>query len=232
MTFGEKMRKLLEFRRLRLQELAESSGVGYNTLRSYLNPQGNLSPTAPKGIAIARALGVPAEWLFDDDCTWPPPTVALQSVEDRVFIGELYRRRADWVRKGGRLVSQYKGVKWRPVSQWCRENPPSVDPPEQIAKALVQELIAFKLEEEFDRWFGWSDMGSQLGTFAVIRRWLDRPHPPAHVYERLMILFGRLSQDDLSRRIRELLPELHAAIHQADGLQPKRGPGKRRDGKP
>lgn len=47
------------------------AGWERNTLSPTLSRKS--MPLADRGIALARALRVPAEWLFDAEAGWPPP---------------------------------------------------------------------------------------------------------------------------------------------------------------
>lgn len=59
-------------RGLSVGDLAAKAGVPYATLRTYL-PGLARAPSVQTGIAIARALDVPVEWLFGESELWPPP---------------------------------------------------------------------------------------------------------------------------------------------------------------
>lgn len=67
--WAEKTKRLLEGRSLRAIEKA--AGWTTNSLAGTMNKQA--VPSATKGVALARALGVSADWLFDDEQDWPPP---------------------------------------------------------------------------------------------------------------------------------------------------------------
>ena len=71
MTLAEKIQRVAREKGLELKRVAEKAGIPYNTLRGY-TAQGNI-PSAPNGIALAKALDVGIEWLFDDSQGWPPP---------------------------------------------------------------------------------------------------------------------------------------------------------------
>lgn len=73
MTFAEKITVLCKRKKLDLMKVAEESGINYNTLRSYLRPGSNRKPSVDRGITLAQALGVPTDWLFDDEQEMPPP---------------------------------------------------------------------------------------------------------------------------------------------------------------
>ncbi|MCG8404810.1 MAG: helix-turn-helix domain-containing protein [Phycisphaerales bacterium] len=65
----EKTKRLLEGQSLRAVEKA--AGWTTNSLAGTMNQKS--VPSATKGVALARALDVSADWLFDDDQDWPPP---------------------------------------------------------------------------------------------------------------------------------------------------------------
>lgn len=73
MTFAEKVRAVAADRNLSLRELAERAGLAYDTLAGYLARGSTHTPSVLKGIALARALEVPTDWLFNDAEGLPPP---------------------------------------------------------------------------------------------------------------------------------------------------------------
>jgi len=72
MKAGEKVERLLAQRGMSAAALARLAGVGQDVI-SRLRHLDGYEPLASKAVRIARALGVPAEWLFDDEADWPPP---------------------------------------------------------------------------------------------------------------------------------------------------------------
>jgi len=75
MRLGEKILRLAKEQGLTLRAISRDSHVPYNTLRAYTRPNSLTVPTAPTGLALARSLRVPCEWLFDDEQSWPPPAL-------------------------------------------------------------------------------------------------------------------------------------------------------------
>ena len=73
MDFGKKIAALAELRGIPMKQIATTAGVAYGTLRSYTRSGSERVPSATVGIALAKALDVPTEWLFDDECELPPP---------------------------------------------------------------------------------------------------------------------------------------------------------------
>ena len=66
-------------------DLAAKSGVPYPTLRTYVPPD-DRKPSIHNGLAISAALCVPAEWLFGEDDSWPPPP-RVQSSSHHILFG-------------------------------------------------------------------------------------------------------------------------------------------------
>jgi transcriptional regulator with XRE-family HTH domain len=73
MTLAEKILDLARRRGMTLRQVSQASGVPYNTLRAYTKPGSRTVPTAPNGIAIAKSLSVPTDWLFDESAGLPAP---------------------------------------------------------------------------------------------------------------------------------------------------------------
>ena len=69
MEWWDKADRLLKGRTA--AHIEREAGWSTNSLRTSIK-RGSM-PGANLGIKLARVLGVPAEWLFDDDADWPPP---------------------------------------------------------------------------------------------------------------------------------------------------------------
>jgi transcriptional regulator with XRE-family HTH domain len=72
-TLAEKIVAVARERGLDLREVAQRASIGYSTLTSYTRTRNSRVPTAPRGVALAKALGVPTEWLFDESQGMPTP---------------------------------------------------------------------------------------------------------------------------------------------------------------
>lgn len=73
MRASEKIAELMRRRGMGLKDLAKATGIKYTTLANYVKPSLNRVPPAVAGVAIARALRAPAEWIFDETQGFPPP---------------------------------------------------------------------------------------------------------------------------------------------------------------
>lgn len=76
MDWTEKVVKLLEEAGWRQSEVERRAGWARGSLGAKMSA-GHM-PGADKGVRLARALRVPAEWLFDDEQPWPPPQIVIQ----------------------------------------------------------------------------------------------------------------------------------------------------------
>lgn len=70
-AFGRKVDHLLVDAGIGRRDLAETAGIPNATLHGWIS--GQVKPSADGALAIARALGVPLEWLLDDAQSYPPP---------------------------------------------------------------------------------------------------------------------------------------------------------------
>ena len=82
MDFGEKIAALAELRGIPMKQIAANAAIAYDTLRSYTRAGADRVPSATAGIALAKALDVPTEWLFDDACGRPPDGRQLKFPSD------------------------------------------------------------------------------------------------------------------------------------------------------
>ncbi|HOQ87811.1 MAG TPA: helix-turn-helix domain-containing protein [Phycisphaerae bacterium] len=71
MKFIDKLLRLQAERGYAWAKIERNAGLSRNRISNMIN-QGTM-PAADDGIKLARALGVSAEWLFDEDQGWPPP---------------------------------------------------------------------------------------------------------------------------------------------------------------
>ena len=62
MGFNENLKGELEYKDIRVKELAKASGIAKQTIDKYLLSNGTMPP-ADKAVAIAKALGVTVEFL-------------------------------------------------------------------------------------------------------------------------------------------------------------------------
>jgi transcriptional regulator with XRE-family HTH domain len=76
MTFAEKLRALKGDRSH--AEIARLFGGSPQGVQNWAS--GRSIPRADYGVRLAAALGVPAEWLFDDSQDWPPPPTEDQQI--------------------------------------------------------------------------------------------------------------------------------------------------------
>lgn len=72
MTLAEKLRKLVDEQGVDLKQVATRASMSYHTVRSYSQGRADKFPSVRNGIALARALNVSIEWLYDDSKGWPP----------------------------------------------------------------------------------------------------------------------------------------------------------------
>ncbi len=85
MNFSEKLKALRGRHGLKQSELATKSGVTANKVQRY--EQSNQTPKGDDALALAKALGVTADYLLDDLLPFPPPEEYLS--EKVVIIRKL-----------------------------------------------------------------------------------------------------------------------------------------------
>lgn len=75
MDWTEKVARLLEATGWRQADIERRANWATGTLGSKMS-RGSM-PSADRGVRLAKALRVPAEWLFDDQAEWPPPQIVI-----------------------------------------------------------------------------------------------------------------------------------------------------------
>jgi transcriptional regulator with XRE-family HTH domain len=85
MNFSEKLKALRDQHGLKQSELADRSGLTTNKVQRY--EQSNQKPKGDDALALARALGVSADYVLDDALPFPPPEEHLS--EKVAIIGRL-----------------------------------------------------------------------------------------------------------------------------------------------
>ncbi len=79
MRWYDKIDKLTEG--INASHICTKAGLPRNAIRRAATSKN--MPIAAKGVKIAKALGVPPDWLFDDNRDWPPPSYDEPSVGPR-----------------------------------------------------------------------------------------------------------------------------------------------------
>lgn len=103
MHWREKLRLLLKNRNA--SELSRNAGLNPSAIGAAVSK--GTTPSADKAVRIAEALGVSADWLFDDLAEWPPPPPGAASLGDFELVEELARRRQLIIQDMKALASQF-----------------------------------------------------------------------------------------------------------------------------
>ena len=122
MKFHEKLKRRVQELGLNKAKAARDAGLPESTISSYLAKDDSL-PRMDIALKIARAIGVPLEWLADDAQDWPPPVktktlaslfsdeemmreVAIRYRRDSLRVVELIELidRTDWEQLTARLL--------------------------------------------------------------------------------------------------------------------------------
>lgn len=88
MTIDHKLAALLESRGWTQAELVRRTGISKQRISRWLTQPDRHRPTLEQAFTVARALGVPLDYLADDDQDEPPPPVAT---EEEIAILDLVR---------------------------------------------------------------------------------------------------------------------------------------------
>lgn len=87
MTYSEKIKRLTDGRSA--AKLGRVVGLHKSAIRDVVNT--GKRPRIDKAIKIARALGVTADWLFDDAQDWPPPSATPRSADAEAVLDLIAR---------------------------------------------------------------------------------------------------------------------------------------------
>jgi len=88
MYWTEKADKLIAERGLSYRYIgSRDKDISENYVSGAIRNRRDISVS--KGIKLAKILNVPADWLFDDEQDWPPPTVIPKNAIDRIDALEL-----------------------------------------------------------------------------------------------------------------------------------------------
>lgn len=179
------MRQLAEGRNL--SEIARREGL-YNAAISDAMNKGQL-PKADKAIRIARALGVSAEWLWDDARSWPPPSSGQPEApapDGILFIDVLSRARALRNRLAEINAQAESFVHSTPQSP---ERSPQPSPP--------QEMVVFlRIIRDFMVWVpslaAWNNFSKELTSID----WDSAMTTLKPLWKLLGQRYGEIHQDD------------------------------------
>lgn len=125
MNFSEKLKALRGQHGLKQAELAEKSGLTANKIQRY--EQSNQKPKGDDALALAKVLGVTADYVLDDSLPFPPPE---EHLSEKVVI-----------------IRKLEGLIGALLSREGKETPDHAELPD------VLHLPVFKLGAGFDVMF-------------------------------------------------------------------------------
>ncbi|MEM1098439.1 MAG: helix-turn-helix transcriptional regulator, partial [Planctomycetota bacterium] len=91
MKLDEKLTRF--FKALKMSVISDRAGVPQSSLSKYAS--GRSIPNATAAFRISKALGVSADWLLDDDQSWPPVWKNHELREAGVAAAALSPRRGE-----------------------------------------------------------------------------------------------------------------------------------------
>lgn len=151
----EKVVRMLAARGLAQNELERMAGLSANRISKWKNKQGE--PTARNIYRIARALGVPVDWLCDDAAPQEPPAAVLDDREQTLLrqirllgVDEAERRLLAVGREESRIVALMRSLELDPLEVekaiWSLRPPANqtVANPDHPELKAIQERIAAK----------------------------------------------------------------------------------------
>lgn len=143
MKFAEKLKALTTGENKSL--IARKGGLSATAISDYL--QKGYIPRADKALMLARGLGVPLEWLLDDDQDMPAPNVEKQSaaaLPDQDLMREVCRRYRLEVLRLRSAIQSIETIDWSHVANLLVPTPFDADVPPEIAREvrLIDNLRA------------------------------------------------------------------------------------------
>jgi transcriptional regulator with XRE-family HTH domain len=144
MKFHEKLRTRVEALGLNKARAARDAGLPESTISSYLSKHKSL-PRIDIAFKIAKAIGVPLEWLADDRADWPPPIPAagvVENIQDGFLMREVCRRLRLASMDVKERIEKAERIDWRDVvSQILNQRddspyPASLDSEIELASSL------------------------------------------------------------------------------------------------
>ena len=147
MTFTEKLAQATAGKNK--SAIAKAAGLPATAISNYLNRK--YAPQADTALKLARALGVPFDWLIDEEQGWPPPPVAsVTALSTEELTRELSRRARGIVEAIWQKLHAAKPVNWTELASRVLETDPAKPLPAAIRKQLEipSQLIALKRELE------------------------------------------------------------------------------------
>lgn len=135
----EKFRRLLEAKGWTKAELARQADVN---VRSMTNVTSGISePGVRMALQLARALGVSADWLFDDNADWPPVEAAsVRLASDMELIEDLARRRDLVLRDAAALLRKLPRRRLKRLNQLAATKERTEAEDRELAEG-VQDLV-------------------------------------------------------------------------------------------
>ena len=131
-------------------KISRAAGVPATVVTTYVN-RGS-EPSATNALKLARALGVPVDWLIDDDQDWPPPThdrtaeVSLGSAADDELRSEFVKRYRAFAVSFYNNLKRAESIDWKGVAAQVEKLKDDAKLPEKLQE---HERLARLLESTF-----------------------------------------------------------------------------------
>jgi transcriptional regulator with XRE-family HTH domain len=143
MDFWEKLSKRAEG--VNKARVSRAVGLPPNAISSYLAKRS--VPRADIALKIARALGVPLDWLLDDSKDWPPPdrdeelVSAAKLLTDSQLMRELVDRRRLARANLADLLTQAKEIDWAAVHRQLADSPREPGLPRNLSTPAMMPIL-------------------------------------------------------------------------------------------
>jgi transcriptional regulator with XRE-family HTH domain len=239
MTFHEKLRMRVEALGLNKARAAREAGLPESTISSYLSKDKSL-PRIDIAFKIARAIGVPLDWLADDKANWPPPIPAagvVENIQDGFLMREICRRLRLASMDVKERIEKAERIDWRNVASQILNHPDDSRYPASLESEIELASSLFFADGELRKYEAsdaikahWRDLPpietspDDLDFHRLTNRLRilhDRPGCAAtQLYLFLLAIDGDTPSPDAIRRARSTLrADMEKLDASADGLK-------------
>jgi len=121
---------------------AKAAGLPASAISNYISKR--QMPRADKAFSLARALGVPLEWLINDAQDWPPPKPkeqpSLRDIADGDLLREIATRERRAILEFYEAIKAAESIDWKRATEELRSLQPADPLPDRVQQAMMALL--------------------------------------------------------------------------------------------
>jgi transcriptional regulator with XRE-family HTH domain len=201
-------------------KVSRAAGLPPTAISNYITKK--QLPRADTALALARALGVPLEWLIDDAQDWPPPNPRTDAkpatmLTDSDLMREVLRRRRLALAELLEKLKRAETIDWPDVHRRLAGIPPGGSIPRDLA---ADALLVYALFASHATAFRQFDLKFYQGLYRqMLPSGVEKPEDldDEQLMERVLKVLGNPAFDAVMKEV-EKRPSMRTAQERTDML--------------